>query len=126
MFNWFSKQLPAASQTPDLPGLARLREQDLAVVFKHSPSCPVSWAAETQVKRFARQNPRVPVYTILVRRDRELSRQIAEFTGIRHESPQVIVLRKGAVVAGASHEEVTAEFLARATGPAAPTGGGAA
>jgi bacillithiol system protein YtxJ len=113
MFTWRGKP----EKQPDvpearLPTLARMREDEVAVVFKHSPSCAISWAAEAQVKKFVANHPSVPVYTILVRQDRELSRQIAELTGIRHESPQVIVLRRGVVVADASHQDVTADFLA--------------
>ena len=111
MLRWRSKQENAPNGLPDL---AELREQDLVVIFKHSPTCPVSWAAEKQMKKFTANNPAVPVRTILVRQDRELSRQIAEFTGIRHESPQVIVLRHGVPVWNASHQDVTSELLTQA------------
>ena len=117
MFGWRSKpETPAPEkQERKFPDLAELRNQELAVLFKHSPSCGVSWAAESQVKKFAAQHPEVPVYTIHVRQDRELSRQIADFTHIRHESPQVIILRHGKAVADASHQDVTADFLTEAT-----------
>lgn len=94
--------------------LAELKAQDLVVLFKHSPTCGVSWAAESQVKKFIASNPDVPVYTISVRQDRELSRQIAEATKIRHESPQVIVMRRGVPIADASHQDVTVDFLTQA------------
>lgn len=110
MLGWRSKQENAATQLPDL---AQLRQQDLVVIFKHSPSCAISWAAEKQVKKFVANHPSIPVHTILVRQDRELSRQIAEFTGIRHESPQVIVMRHGVPVWNASHQDVTADLLTR-------------
>jgi bacillithiol system protein YtxJ len=113
MFGWRSK--PGVEQEKRrLTDLAELKNEDLAVLFKHSPSCGVSWAAESQVKKFVAANPDVPVYTILVRQDRELSRQIAEETRIRHESPQVIVFRRGVPVANASHQDVTVDFLSRA------------
>src|ERR1044072_1211531 len=92
--------------------LARLAEQDLVVVFKHSTACPVSYAADREMRGFMARHPEVPVQTVLVREQRDLSRQIAEWTGVRHESPQVIVLRKGTVVADASHGDVTEDYLA--------------
>src|SRR5436305_14114685 len=101
MFGWKSKQDPVEEER-HLSGLAELRDQDVAVLFKHSPSCGVSWAAQTQVKKFTGAHPEIPVYTISVRQERELSREIATSTGIRHESPQVIVMRRGVAVADAS------------------------
>ena len=40
--------------------------------------------------------------------------EIEQKTGIRHESPQVIVLDKGNVVWNASHWKVTAQAVAKA------------
>jgi bacillithiol system protein YtxJ len=110
MFGWRSKS--GAEEERRVPDLDEIKTQDLAVLFKHSSTCGVSWAAESQVKKFIAGNPDIPVYTISVRQDRELSRRIADETRIRHESPQVIVLRRGVPVANASHQDVTVDFLA--------------
>ena len=91
--------------------LEAVKREACAILFKHSRTCPVSSMAQAQVKRFAAQHPEIPVYTLVVQDDRELSRQVVEWTGIRHESPQVFVLRQGVVVASTSHEGVTAEYL---------------
>ena len=94
--------------------LGELSAHDSAVVFKHSPTCPLSWAARSQVESFKEHHPSVPVYTISVRADRELAQRITAWTKVKHESPQVIVLRHGAVVSTASHGAVTAQYLAHA------------
>jgi bacillithiol system protein YtxJ len=93
----------------------QLLGEELAVVFKHSTACPVSWAAHTQVTRFMKAHPEAPVFMIPVIKDRPFSQKIAAATGIRHESPQVIVLRKGEVVASASHGEITVDELTEMT-----------
>ena len=104
---------PRATEPQKLPlDLARLAEQDLVVVFKHSTACPVSYAADREMNGFMARHPEVPVQKVLVREQRDLSRQIAEWTGVRHESPQIIVLRKGTVAAEASHGDVTEDYLA--------------
>jgi bacillithiol system protein YtxJ len=59
------------------------------------------------------EHPTVPVYLVDVIAQRLLSRDIAARLGIRHESPQAIVLRNGAAAWHASHYAVTAEALAR-------------
>ena len=96
--------------------LEAIKQEACAILFKHSRTCPVSFMAQAQVKRFAAAHPEVPVYTLVVQDDRELSREVAVWTGVRHESPQVFVLRRGAVVTSTSHEGVTAEYLAESVG----------
>jgi bacillithiol system protein YtxJ len=48
---------------------------------------------------------------VLVREDRSLSLAVAERTGVRHESPQVICLVGGKAVRQASHRDVTVAAL---------------
>jgi bacillithiol system protein YtxJ len=80
------------------------RSQDApVVVFKHSTTCPISTAAYTEMSRF---NGDVAV--VEVQRSRILSKEIERRTGVRHESPQVLVLLKGKVVWNASHWNVNA------------------
>jgi bacillithiol system protein YtxJ len=50
---------------------------------------------------------------VLVREDRALSLAVAERTGVRHESPQVICLVGGRASAHASHRDITRETLRR-------------
>lgn len=85
----------------------------LAVVYKHSPVCGLSTMAADQLSRFAEAHPEVPVYMVDVIRDRALSRDLATRTEVRHESPQVLLIRDGAVVWDASHRGVQADALAR-------------
>jgi bacillithiol system protein YtxJ len=51
---------------------------------------------------------------VVVQSARELSRRVAEQTGVRHESPQAIILRNGQAVWTASHFDITAEAVAQA------------
>ncbi len=64
------------------------------------------------MQRFLQVHPEVPVHLVDVIRQRPLSREIAAHLGIGHESPQVILIRDGAVGWHASHYDVTAETLA--------------
>lgn len=85
----------------------------LAVVYKHSPVCGLSTMAADQLRTFAEAHPEVPVYLIDVVRERALAREVADRTEVRHESPQVLLIRDGAVVWDASHRGVQADALAR-------------
>lgn len=90
-------------------------EQPLAILYKHSPLCGLSAIAAREVRSFAESRPDVPVYVVDVIRDRELSREAARRLETRHESPQALVLRAGAVAWHGSHRAVTEEALRAAT-----------
>jgi bacillithiol system protein YtxJ len=82
------------------------------ILFKHSITCPISSGAYEEMSRLS-----VPVSLIIVQKARELSREIESRTGIRHESPQVIILRDGKAVWSASHWDISStdvEAAARA------------
>ena len=66
-----------------------------------------------EVEVFLAAHPDVHAYLVDVRAERPLSQDIAARTGVRHESPQVIILRRGAVVWSASHEDITAGAILR-------------
>ncbi len=124
--------LQRSRSSQSLPELATiqefdaLQEQELTVVFKHSPTCPVSLYAHREVSQFCADQPEIPVYLVSVRRRRDVARHIEERTGVRHESPQILVLRRGEVVAAASHDDISAESLVsmlksgRHTSPTSP------
>lgn len=83
----------------------------VALIYKHSPICGASAAAQLEVSRFTAANPAVPVCLVDVIRERGLARTIAEGLDVPHASPQVILLRAGAPAWVASHREIRAEAL---------------
>ena len=90
------------------------RSHDAPVVlFKHSTTCPISARAHRQMSELS---PEVAgqISLVIVQRAREVSRRVAEQTGIEHESPQAIILRNGQAVWSASHFDITAEAVAQA------------
>ena len=81
------------------------------VLFKHSTTCPISAYAHRQMKQFGGE-----VALVVVQRAREVSRAVEALTGVRHESPQVIVLRDGKAAWTASHFDITADAVTEAAG----------
>lgn len=79
------------------------------VVFKHSLACPISALAYREMQKLERE-----VVLVEVQNARQLSRELADRSGIRHESPQVIVFRNGKAVWDASHYDVKAQAVSRA------------
>ena len=70
-------------------------------------------SALDEVETFLRQQPNLTAFTVDARAQRPLSQQIAARSGVEHESPQVIIFRRGTPVWNASHQDITAAALAR-------------
>ena len=83
-------------------------------VFKHSPICPISAAAQVRFQDWmkgAGKDANVRYAHIDVIEERPLARGLVAELGIKHESPQVLLFSKGEVVWHASHGAITGESL---------------
>lgn len=76
------------------------------LVFKHSSVCPTSFYAKNQVDEFLHKGS-VKVYLLIVQNQRPLSNEIAATLGVKHQSPQLIVIRNGKSEAVLNHHEIT-------------------
>ena len=76
------------------------------LLFKHSTSCGISSGVFRDVSMVDGD-----INLVIVQTDRDISNEIARRTGIKHESPQAIVLKNGAAVYHASHYDITIEDL---------------
>jgi bacillithiol system protein YtxJ len=83
-------------------------KQKPVIVFKHSNACSISSRAYREMEKVEGVN------ILEVQSAREISRELANLTGIRHETPQVIVLRDGKAVWNASHFDVKAADVMKA------------
>ena len=84
-------------------------KQKPVIVFKHSNACSISSRAYREMEKLDAQ-----VNILVVQTAREISRELASLTGVRHETPQVIVLRDEKAVWNASHFDVQAVAVAKA------------
>jgi bacillithiol system protein YtxJ len=91
-----------------------LRRHPAVVLFKHSPICPVSARALRAWQAFTAAHPDVPTLFVDVVADRPVARGLAEECGVEHASPQAILFRNGRATWHASHDDITADSLARA------------
>ena len=86
------------------------------VLFKHSYTCGISAEALDELRAHideARANG-VHYAMVTVQTHRDLSNAIAQRLGIRHETPQAILIRQGRAVWTASHFRVNAAELQKA------------
>jgi bacillithiol system protein YtxJ len=79
------------------------------VLFKHSEHCSISSWAYRELETLSD-----PIKLVVVQSARTLSNEISTRMGIKHESPQAIVLRNGKPVWTGSHGQVTAAAITQA------------
>jgi bacillithiol system protein YtxJ len=78
------------------------------IIFKHSNACPISARAYREMQKLEGVN------LLEIQAAPEISREVEKMTGVRHESPQVILLRDGKAVWDASHFDVNAASVSQA------------
>lgn len=83
-----------------------------ALILKHSTTCPVSANALKEYEDYIKKG-RDDIDYVLVKviESRPVSNQIAEDTHVKHESPQIILLKKKFPEWNASHWSVTVEHI---------------
>lgn len=107
------KELAAA---PDLDDA--LASPGTSVLYKHSTRCGLCDETIAEVEAFAASHPEAAVYYLDLLAHRDVSDAIAERLGVRHESPQAVVVRAGKVVAVLNHRAIRAAALERAVAAA--------
>jgi len=91
--------------------IAQALAAPVALLYKHSDTCPVSAMAQREIDRLEHDRPDLDIWVVDVHAQRALSREIAERFTIRHESPQAILVRDGTAVWHSSHYGVTARAI---------------
>ena len=82
------------------------------LLFKHSTRCPISAAALKRTEAWLTQQAAAPpFYLIKVIESRGLSQEIARRFAVEHQSPQALLIYRGAVRWHASHGAIQAAAL---------------
>ena len=101
----------ALASDADVDAVLAASQIEPVIVFKHSRSCGVS----LMVRDGLIESPLPgPVHEVVVQQHRDVAQHIATRFGVRHESPQVFVLARGAVTWHSSHNGVTAARITAA------------
>jgi bacillithiol system protein YtxJ len=82
------------------------------LLFKHSMSCGTSYEALDELIDHLKDDRLPARYAMItVQTHRELSTAVAKRLGVRHETPQALLIHEGRVVWSASHFRVTGGAL---------------
>lgn len=96
-----------------LEALREESKQQPVLIFKHSTRCSISATAKARLERkwADGDNAAVKPYYLDLLNYRGISNRIAEEFGVRHESPQVLVLKDGKAAYHASHMDIRYEDI---------------
>ena len=100
----------------DINQLANLHSESNSqpiLIFKHSTRCPISTMALNRLEREWNDGTDITTYFLDLIAHRDISNEIAENYSIIHQSPQVLVIRKGNVVYDASHNSINFHEIAQ-------------
>lgn len=109
------KEVPwhALTDSSQLDEIEKKSTKKVITVFKHSTRCGISRMVlrsfEEDMKEVDRENHEMYLLDLLANRD--ISSEIASRFGVRHESPQWIVMKDKKVVHHASHHSINAQDL---------------
>jgi len=96
----------------EIPGegletLLRYSEEKPQLIYKYSDRCSVCFMAKQELENVAEKISDIAdVYMINVVQQRDVSNAIASELNIRHESPQVLILKDGEVNWCGSHWQI--------------------
>ncbi len=96
--------------TPHFSEILQHSEKTPVIIFKHSNNCVASSDIEDILKEsITLKEANLPIYIITVQNMPVLSRKIEEYFDIKHESPQVIIVKNGKVTYTNSHRNIRIE-----------------
>jgi len=98
------------ASTSDWETALEASEDETVLIFKHSSACSVSARADQELTTLADETD-LPIYQVVVQQARAVSNEIEDALGVRHETPQAILLRDRTPVFDTSHFDVTAETI---------------
>lgn len=106
--NW--KLLEHAEQ---IDTLVRESNNQPVVIFKHSTRCPLSRSVKAQLEA-AGTPPDIDFYYLDLWRYRTVSDEVADRFKIRHQSPQVLLLKGGECTFNQDHTRIKMEEITAA------------
>ncbi|MGI9548351.1 MAG: bacillithiol system redox-active protein YtxJ [Flavobacteriaceae bacterium] len=78
------------------------------IIYKHSTSCGISsMVLNMFTKGYTLSEEDVDLFFLDIHRNRAISNEIAERYEVRHESPQLLLLKEGKVAVHTSHGAIT-------------------
>jgi bacillithiol system protein YtxJ len=116
MFGLFNKSSKSSANWDTIEDISELDEavkssyNQPIVLFKHSTTCSISSMAKSRLE-YSNNEESPKIYYLDLLAHRNISNEIADRLKVRHESPQVIIVKNGGVLYHASHGAINMNDL---------------
>ncbi len=116
LFNRRSGNMPSQwiilNDIEQLDGIVKASHDKPQIIFKDSTSCGISARAKAGLQEdWTPLADHADLHYLDLLSHRNISNEVATFTGVIHQSPQVIVYHNGKVVADTSHHNISVRYL---------------
>lgn len=92
----------------EITDIKTLSTSESIFIFKHSTRCGISRIVKKQFEKLLLpNNNNVKVYYLDLLKYRNVSDALSEVFQVRHQSPQLLIIRNGVAVKHASHYDIT-------------------
>lgn len=118
-------ELPETWKVPESEGEVEnlFSSKEPVVIYKHSYNCPTCIFTKTKAEAVMNEfSDKASFNFVDVISNRAVSNLIASKSGVRHESPQLLILHKGEVYWSASHGAIDDEAFGKALSELTATG----
>jgi monothiol bacilliredoxin len=105
--------IPSMETEQELARAFQESEKQPVLFYKHSNTCGTSMFSRREVQAVV-ETYSGPVYEIVVQSARHVSNQISSDLGVRHHSPQVLIVRNRRAVYHRSHGSINRDKIVRA------------
>lgn len=109
------KEVPwhALTEAEQLDKIENESKEKTIVVFKHSTRCGISKMVLNNFERNydLKDEDGHKLYFLDLLANREISNKVAERFEVRHESPQLLILKEGIVVEHVSHHSIEVDII---------------
>lgn len=106
-------QVQELTDRSDFDAMLERSKQQPVALLKHSIACPFSAMGQKEFVGLEDDGD-PPLYALVVQYVRDLSGHVAETLDVKHETPQVILIKDGEAIYHASHDDITTESLREA------------
>lgn len=99
------------SSISDLEDADKISFENDVLLFKHSTTCSISHMAKMRLESTWDLSEKLIPFYLDLKTYRNVSDTIAEKYQVHHESPQVIIIRKGECIYDSSHLDISIEEI---------------